>query len=545
MNAVVPPSLLSRLPAFGLRARITTIAATLTVETVLLSMLIQATITETAGIATTVHGLQHWVFRWLIAYAVSWVLLVTLRGGGGLADLQARYRTEPVRLRFIGAHLLFLAPLAFFSAALYGNWLGLPFVPIAIGWHACAVLAVGALFLGMAPRKAWLALLRGSGGLALYAAVPALAAVVAINGSQRLWVSAARVTFTLVERLLRPILPQLYADPASRILGTQDFAVSIAEACSGLEGVGLMLMFCCGWLWYFRREFRFPRALLVVPVAMLLVFLLNGVRIAAIVLIGNAGYPQLAMIGFHSQAGWIAFNLVAFGVAIAARRSAWLSRVPTQAAGEDGGDNPASPYLLPLLTTLAVGMVVHALSTGFDLLYPLRFVATGVVLWLYRGRYRDLDWACSWRGFAMGGAVFVAWYLLGRTQLAGAAMPQALADLPASGRVLWILCRAGAAVITVPLAEELAYRGYLMRRFAGAHFETIALGRVRWPALIASAVIFGATHGDLWIAGIVAGLGLGLVAIRTNRIGEAVAAHATANALVAATVLAGGQWQWW
>jgi exosortase E/protease (VPEID-CTERM system) len=536
---------LSRLPAFGLRARITTIAAVLTVETVLLSMLIQATITETDGIAAAVHGLQHWVFRWMIAYAASWVLLVTLRSGGGLAELQARYRTEPVRLRFLGAHVLFVAPLGFFSAALYGNWLHLPFVPIAIGWHVCAVLAVGSLFLAMAPRKAWIALLRGSGGLALYAALPALGAVIAINGSQRLWVSAARVTFTLVERLLRPILPQLYADPQSRILGTQNFAVSIAEACSGLEGVGLMLMFCCGWLWYFRREFRFPRALLVVPVAMLLVFVLNAMRIAAIVLIGNAGYPQLAMIGFHSQAGWIAFNLVAFGVAIAARRSAWLSRVTATPGEAAAGENPASPYLMPLLTTLAVGMLVHALSSGFDLLYPLRFLATGFVLWLFRRRYRDLDWRFGWRGIAMGVAVFAVWIALGRLSVTPADMPAALAALPGPVRALWIACRAGAAVITVPLAEELAYRGYLMRRITHAHFETIPLAQAGWPALVASAVIFGATHGDLWIAGIVAGLGLGLVAMRTNRIGEAVAAHATANALIAATVLVQGQWQWW
>jgi exosortase E/protease (VPEID-CTERM system) len=545
VNTPASPLLPARIPAFGLRGRIATIAAVLTIETVLLSLLIQSTLTATDGIATAVHSLQHWVFRWLIAYAASWVLLITLRGGGTLAGLKARYHAEPVRLRFLALHLLFLAPLAFFSAALYGSWLHFPFVVVALGWHVCAVLVAASLFLAMAPRKAWLALLRGTGGLAAYAAVPALAAVIAINWSQRLWVGAARITFTLVERLLRPLLPQLYADPETRILGTRNFAVAIAEQCSGLEGVGLMLMFCCGWLWYFRREFRFPRALLVIPVALLLVFLLNAIRIAAIVLIGNAGHEQLAMIGFHSQAGWIAFNLVAFGVAIVARRSDWLSR-DTGLSGETvAGENPASPYLMPLLTTLAIGMLVHALSSGFDLLYPLRFIGTGFVLWIFRQRYRELDWRFGWRGIAMGIAVYAAWVAVGRAQLHQAGMPQALADLPAPVRAAWILCRAGAAVLTVPLAEELAYRGYLMRRFAGAHFEKIALASVGWPALVASAVIFGAMHGDLWVAGSIAGLALGLVAKLTNRIGEAVAAHATANALIVGTVLVLGQWQWW
>jgi exosortase E/protease (VPEID-CTERM system) len=545
VNTPATPLLPIRLPAFGLRARIATIVTVLTIETMLLSLLIQATMTATTGIATAVHGLQHWVFRWLIAYAASWVLLITLRSTGTLDGIRARYRAEPVRWWYLALHLLLLAPLAFFSAALYGDWLHFPFLAVALGWHACAVLVVATLFLAMASRKAWLALLRGTGGLALYAAVPALAAVVAINFSQRLWVGAARITFTLVEGLLRPLLPELYADAATRVLGTHNFAVEISELCSGLEGCGLMLVFCCGWLWYFRREFRFPRALLVIPVALLLVFLLNAVRIAAIVLIGDAGHAQLAMIGFHSQAGWIAFNLVAFGVAIVARRSAWLSSHAGQAGATAVGDNPASPYLMPLLTTLAIGMLVHALSSGFDLLYPLRLIGTGLVLWMFRRRYRDLDWTFSWRGVAVGAAVFAAWIAIGRARLPHADLPQALADLSAPARIAWILCRAGAAVITVPLAEELAYRGYLMRRFAGAHFEEIPFNRVGWPAVAGSAVIFGATHGDLWIAGIVAGAGLGLVAKLTNRMGEAVAAHATANALIAGTVLVLGQWQWW
>lgn len=52
-------------------------------------------------------------------------------------------------------------------------------------------------------------------------------------------------------------------------------------------------------------------------------------------------------------------------------------------------------------------------------------------------------------------------------------------------------------------------------------------------------------HGGLWPAGVIAGVAFGLLAIKTRRIGEAVAAHATVNALLAAYVLAYGQWQFW
>jgi exosortase E/protease (VPEID-CTERM system) len=525
--------------------RIVALAGLLTIETVLLSMLIQATITEPVGLAAVIHSIQHWLFRFLIAYAMSWCMLLCLRAGPGAFAMSARQTDLPLRLRWLLVHAAILAPLAFFSAALYGNWLDLPFVSIAIAWHVLAIAAVISLLRVMAPLREWIAMLRGSGALALYAAVPAFAAVLAIQGSQRLWVSAAKLTFSLVEKLLRPVMPHLLSDPEARILGTNQFAVSIAEQCSGLEGVGLMLVFCCAWLWYFRRDFRFPRVLLVIPAALVLVFLLNALRIAAIVVIGNAGYERIAMIGFHSQAGWIAFNLVAFAVAVLAKRSAWLNRSASQLEAPSGTTNPASPYLLPLLTMLAVGMLVHAMSAGFDLLYPLRLIGTGLVLWFYRHRYRTLAWGFSWRGIAAGAAIFAVWIAIGRHLLPNEAMPSALSELSPVARALWILCRLTAAIVTVPLAEELAYRGYLLRRISSADFDAVPFSQARWPALLLSSALFGAMHGPMWLAGCIAGLVFGLVAIRTNRIGESVAAHATSNLLLGAAVLLFGQWQWW
>jgi membrane protease YdiL (CAAX protease family) len=57
--------------------------------------------------------------------------------------------------------------------------------------------------------------------------------------------------------------------------------------------------------------------------------------------------------------------------------------------------------------------------------------------------------------------------------------------------------------------------------------------------------LFGVAHGVLWLPGIAAGLAFGVILVRSGRIGEAVAAHATANALIAASVLGGQQWQLW
>jgi exosortase E/protease (VPEID-CTERM system) len=328
-------------------------------------------------------------------------------------------------------------------------------------------------------------------------------------------------------------------------LGTNRFVVMIADVCSGIEGVGLMLVFSVSWLWFFRREYYFPRALIIVPVALLLMFLLNSVRIAALVLIGDAGYPNIAIVGFHSQAGWIAFNAVALGVAIVSRRSAWLNRSARDRGQSARTQNPTAPYLVPLLAILAAGMIAHALSAGFDFFYPLRLAGGLAALWVYRHRYPQSNWRFSWRAVAVGTLVFAVWVLFDRLFNVPHAMPDALAQASGAVRGMWIVCRALAAIVTVSIAEELAYRGYLMRVFASRDFDAVALRDVRWPALALASIVFGATHGFMWLPGIIAGVAYGLLSIRSNTLGEAVAAHATTNALVAAAVLIFDQWQLW
>jgi CAAX prenyl protease-like protein len=84
-----------------------------------------------------------------------------------------------------------------------------------------------------------------------------------------------------------------------------------------------------------------------------------------------------------------------------------------------------------------------------------------------------------------------------------------------------------------------------MRRLAHSDFESVPFAEVRWPALAMSSVVFGLGHGALWLPGILAGCVFGLLVIRSGRLGEALAAHVTANALLAMLILTGDQWQLW
>jgi exosortase E/protease (VPEID-CTERM system) len=546
----------------GLIPRLLVLAAVLAAETLLGSYLIQAVPVDTlTGAAAIVRNIQHWLFRFIIAYGACLVLLAYLRGPAFRAALSEADQA-PVRPGWAIAHAALIVLFLYLSVFLYTP--AVPFWATTLAWHLAALAAALALFAALAPLPVWIGIVRKTGGLPVFALLPAAAAVAAIQLSQMLWAPAASVTFRLVRLLLAPFLPALKSDPVSLTLATDRFAVQIAEICSGLEGVGLMLAFCGAWLWLFRREYYFPRVLIVVPIGVLVAFLLNGVRIAAIMLIGDAGYERVATVGFHSQAGWIAFNLAAFGVAMLAHTNPWMSCVAaerrarravrtgqsaagaadaTQAAAK--AENPTAAFLMPLLVILAAGMIAHALSADFEWLYPARLFAAAAALWLYRRSYAGVDFRFSWRGPAVGAAIFALWWVFSYYVTEPKGPPSALEQLPPGLREAWIACRVAAAILTVPVAEELAYRGYLMRRIASPKFESVPLTATRWPALLVSAAAFGVMHGSLWIPGIIAGLAYGALAVRTGRLGESIAAHGTTNALLAAYVLFFGGWQLW
>jgi exosortase E/protease (VPEID-CTERM system) len=531
-----------RAQRFGLIPRVCAVAGILVIETLAMSYLIQNTPLDlTEGSARLLRVAQYWLFRFVIAYAAAWIMLACLKSAAATARL-TDLKPPPVRLRWLAVHLALLAPFAVLCASLYKVPSPLPFAVLAIVWHVCGAAVVLSLLAALAPASLWFRAVRLTAAPPLYAFATAIAAVAAIKLSQFAWVPAARITFLAVEWLLRPFIPTVRGDPETLSLSTPNFSVAVSDRCSGLEGMGLMVAFCLAWLWYARREFVFPRAFLIVPVAAALMFLLNIARIAALIAIGDSGYSQIALVGFHSQAGWIAFNGAAFAVVIVSDRISWLKRAGIERTGV--ADSTAA-YLVPLLAILAAGMIAHALSGAVELLYPLRLLAGGAAIIAFRRTFHWTHWRFELRACGVGALIFCLWAAIGHLLLPAAGMPASLGQLPAPTRDAWIACRVLAAVITVPVAEELAYRGYLMRRLAGARFESIDYSRVKWPAVLVSALAFGIMHGTLWSAGIIAGVAYAMLAVRSGSLRESMLAHATTNALLAGYVLISGQWQFW
>src|SRR5260370_21711497 len=205
--------------------------------------------------------------------------------------------------------------------------------------------------------------------------------------------------------------------------------------------MGLMLAFSWARLLYFRREYIFPRAALLIPAGVVAIFCLNVLRIGALILIGDGGFPDFDVYGFHSQAGWIAFIAVACGLVLLSRRSAWLNRMAAHSSVSPAMHNPTAAYLMPLLAILAAGAVSRAISSGFEFFYPLRLLGGLLMLARYRQKLATIDWHWSWRGPAVGGLVFLVWIVAAHFLLPESAMPEKLATVPPALRGFWIAAR--------------------------------------------------------------------------------------------------------
>jgi CAAX prenyl protease-like protein len=143
--------------------------------------------------------------------------------------------------------------------------------------------------------------------------------------------------------------------------------------------------------------------------------------------------------------------------------------------------------------------------------------------------------------------VFVLWLLLEPVAIDnrdGEVLELGLARLSRIEAAIWLTFRILGAVVTVPLAEELAFRGYLTRRLIAADFQDVRPGQVTWLSFLVSSALFGLLHGRL-LAGMLAGMCYALALYRRGSLIDAVVAHATTNALLAVYVLATGSWSLW
>jgi exosortase E/protease (VPEID-CTERM system) len=417
-----------------------------------------------------------------------------------------------------------------------------------VGWLGLSLLTALSLLAAAVPWRAALPLLRRTFGLLLAGAGAGVLAWIAGIASNEMFETLTGATLVSVYAILYPFAHgNIIYQPDLAILGVGDFFIEVSPVCSGFEGIGLIFVFTIVYLASARHHLRFPRALLLIPLAIVLVWIGNAVRIALLIAVGKLISPEIALSGFHSKAGWLFFVAVALSMIALAQRSSYFSRavrvddqgVPTW--------NPTATYLAPQLALIGSTLVMGLLSTGFDHFYAVRVLAVALALYVNREHLPAPRWPPSWHAPVIGVVVFVVWILVvphPKTEDL-VALRLHLAQMSTPVRALYLTMRVIGFSITVPIAEELAFRAFLLRRLVSADFLEVPKDKLTPFALIVSSLAFGALHDREWVGGTIAGLAYALAQRARGRTADAVVAHAITNAIIAVDVLAFGQdWLW-
>ena len=419
------------------------------------------------------------------------------------------------------------------------GWLG--------GWLLlAAATAFSLLFVSLPPRAA-LALVRSSRELLLVSAGAGALAWFAGVASGQLWNWLRALTLDTVYMLISPFSDEIGYAPEDAIIGIGDFFVVVAPECSGLEGIGLIVVVFGVYVWSARERLRMPRALLLVPLGVLLIWLANALRIALLLAVGVHLSPEIALSGFHSKAGWLFFCAISLCSIAYAERSPWWNRAAPHAPPAERV-NLTAAYLTPQLALLATSLLSGLFVIGeLDRWYGFRVVAASALLYVHRAQLPKPSWPASWQAPLLGVLGFGLWYaLLPKPPAADVELFRSeLGALPPLETAIWLAVRVLGACLIVPLAEELAFRGYLLRRMISADFE--AVPKTQWSALAlaGSSLAFGLLHGAHWLPATLCGVLYAYAQRMRGLTSDAVVAHAITNGLIALLVLAGGAYWLW
>ena len=186
----------------------------------------------------------------------------------------------------------------------------------------------------------------------------------------------------------------------------------------------------------------------------------------------------------------------------------------------------------------------------------LESVVVSVFLWRFsRGILRELRVRAPVYTLLLGAAVFLIW--IAPDTLVPGYRAHWLFENPITGKAasslsdsvlsspLGLGLRSFRAIVLVPIAEELFWRGWLMRWIIDADFRMIELGAFSARAFWITALLFASEHGSYWDVGLAAGILYNWWMVREKSLGDCILAHAVTNAALSALVMAFGKWQYW
>lgn len=545
------PSFLAQLPS---QPRLLLLLSLLLLQALSVALLVHPRSAQHGGALAFLPQLGL-AIKYAIYFFTALLLALTARLPALWRSLVATHagQTRPMLTLFPILQLLGFGLLWFVISALIPNGVAHLTLPVAsheAAWLLLLAAAIAAVtvfsLLSLAPATWWRSFVREEKLAFLLAALFTVGIYYITGIFANTWDDYLSIpTIGVSKFLLELFYSGVHADTVSKEMGIGNFVVLISSTCSGYEGMGMIAAFLAWYSLTFRQDLKYPNALLLFPVAIFSMWIFNCIRIAALIAIGYSYSPEIAIQGFHSNAGWIYFLCISVGLVLAARRIPFFSGKPAGILIQIDAQNV---LVLPELVLLTTTLLTAALSAGFEWLYPLRVLATGLVLVWFWKRFDLGRFSLHATPVGIGVLVFLFWLaMVPPAPDASRLFGEQLAAAPAAGALAWLAIRTLGTALVVPLAEELAFRGYLINLLSRPAATGTAAHKYHGLALLpllVSSLCFGALHSQ-WIAGTVAGIAFGLARYRRGKVLDAVLAHAVTNGLLAAYVLLSGQWSYW
>ena len=482
----------------------------------------------------------------LVVFA-SMLLAMWARLPEHIKSLEASLQNYPLGIPIFLQFLSF-ATFLIFTIIVFGNDSNANPIPgyAVVGWIISLVLLSLFWLLSIAPWQYWKSFIpQERVSITTSLLVGVLAWVIAYY-SQSLWGPLGELTFYSASSLLDLLYSEITVNPELKLLGAKNFVVNIGPPCSGYEGMGLVAIFTTIYLSIYKNEFRFPQALLLFPIGLITIWAFNVIRIVTLMVIGSSISEEMAVGGFHSQAGWISFLLVTFGLLGLAHNLKFFSyQSETKQFFNNKSIGLPSALLIPFIVLTASIILSTTFSAGFIWLYPIRVIFTGIALLFCWKTYSFIVPKFNPETIIVGVFVFFVWILLTYNNYdLNLNFSSSLYSAPSIISITWLVFRCIGAVIIIPIVEELLFRGYLLARLSKQEITLNSAMIFSWKGLIFSSILFGILHSNL-LAGTFAGLAYGIVRFRSASILDAVIAHGVTNLLLSLMVIYTSNWSMW
>ena len=210
------------------------------------------------------------------------------------------------------------------------------------------------------------------------------------------------------------------------------------------------------------------------------------------------------------------------------------------------------PYVCPFIAFIALTLPENCFPNKTHLLYLLKTLTVGGLLWYWRGNYAmDIAPRLSPAGYfasVIAGLLVLPAWILPETFFpkfgVEAGFNPYTYDLPTAAVLALITLRLTGAVLVVPVMEEIFWRSFVLRYLIHINFSKVPLGTFSWFSFIAVVLLFGMEH-HRWIQGIFAGAVYTLLVIRQKSLRGCILAHAITNLGLGIYIIVTQNWIFW